>query len=134
VKPTINERINPPQIAGSASYSHVVVVPPGKKTLYISGQVSMDVKGNVVGDGDYEAQIRQAFKNLGYALESAGATFADVVMLNAYILSLEKGYDLYKKVRSEVLKGAPPPAATIVEVSQLAAPKLLIEIEAIAAV
>jgi enamine deaminase RidA (YjgF/YER057c/UK114 family) len=94
----------------------------------------MDAGGNVVGEGDYEAQIRQAFRNLGYALGSAGASFADVVMLNAYILSLEKGYDLYKKVRGEILHGASPPAATIVEVSQLAAPTLLIEIEAIAAV
>lgn len=124
--------VNPKEIASFGGYSQVVEVSGHKRLMFIAGQVSMDQDGNVVGEGDYEKQIRQAFKNLGYALSSVGMTLSDVVKLNSYILSIEKGYKAYRKVRGEMMEGISPPASTLVEVTSLASPKFLFEIEAIA--
>ena len=54
--------------------------------IYISGQVALDASGNIVGRGDYRAQLQQVFANLKTALEAAGAGFKNVVKLNYYIV------------------------------------------------
>ena len=81
--------MNEPQIRflnrAPAGYSQVVEV-RGGRTLYISGQVSLDSAGNVVGSGDFAAQVKQVFANLKARLDEAGASFNDVVKLNFYLL------------------------------------------------
>src|SRR5262245_49289188 len=64
-----------------AGYSHVVEV-RGGRTLYIAGQIAVDKDGNLVGRGDFRAQVKQVFENLKARLEEAGASFKDVVKLN----------------------------------------------------
>ena len=60
-------------VGGHVLYSHVVVV-EGRKTVFVSGQLARDGKGNVVGARDMRAQLRQVGENIKAALEAAGAT------------------------------------------------------------
>ena len=84
--------MNEPQIQflyrAPAGYSHVVEV-RGGRTLYISGQIAVDSSGNVVGSGDFNAQVKQVFANLKACLDEAGASFNDVVKLNFYLVDAE---------------------------------------------
>lgn len=106
----------------------------GANTLvFVAGQVPISAEGEVVGAGDFEAQVRQTFVNMGNVLEQAGASFADVVKLTAFFTDLGKLRD-YSRVRDEFVNTAAPPASTAVEVSRLALPELMIEVEAIAVV
>jgi len=122
---------NPPGLSTPRGYTHVVDVPAGR-TLYIAGQVAFDAEGKVVGKGDVRAQTEQVFRNLKIALESAGATFADVVKLNWYVKDMSQ-LGVYRDVREQYLGTGPRPASTLVEVKGLALEDLLIEVEAIAA-
>ena len=122
---------NPPGLAPPRGYTHVVDVPAGR-TLYIAGQVAFDVQGNVVGKGDVRAQTEQVFRNLKTALESAGASFADVVKMNWYVRDVSQ-VAIYREVREQFLGTGPRPASTLVEVKGLVRDDLLIEVEAIAA-
>jgi 2-iminobutanoate/2-iminopropanoate deaminase len=112
-------------------YSNVVTSPPGT-LVFVAGQVALDADGEIVGAGDVVAQTRRVMENVRVALEAAGATFADVVRVVNYITDV----DLFAQmaaVRKEYLV-EPYPASTLVEVSALLYPELLIEIEAIAVV
>ena len=99
-------------------------------TIYVSGQVSMDSPGNVVGPGDMQAQTRQALENIKTVLESAGSSMADVVKITVFMTDISLLRDTHQ-VRAEFFPD-PPPASTGIEISALAFPGLLIEIEAIA--
>jgi enamine deaminase RidA (YjgF/YER057c/UK114 family) len=126
---------NPPQLHKPTGYSHVAEVTPGKM-IYISGQVALDASGNIVGHGDYRAQIQQVFRNLKTALESAGASFQNVVKLNYYIVDTVEASEFfaYREVRDQYLDTSNPPAATVIVISRLFRPEFLIEIEGIAVV
>jgi len=65
----------------AVGFSHVADVNPGR-LLYLSGQVPRNAGGDLVGPGDFRAQLEQVFANLDTALRAAGATFADVFKLN----------------------------------------------------
>ena len=120
-------------MAKPVGYSHVVEVTSGK-IVYISGQVAKDPSGNVVGKGDYMAQIEQIFRNLNTALQAAGGSFHDVVKLNYYIVEIVERSEFfaYRAVRDKYVDTANPPAATVVIVKGLFMPEFLIEIEAVA--
>jgi 2-iminobutanoate/2-iminopropanoate deaminase len=112
-------------------FSAAVVVPLGPKALiFVSGEVGRDASGAIV-PGGFEAEARQCFDNLKYALERAGATFKDVVRITAYLTDLGD-YPVYAKVRNEVF-GPDWPASASVGVSDLLLGAKL-EVEAVAAV
>lgn len=113
-----------------AGYSHVVEV-RGGRTLYISGQVALDSSGNLVGAGDIAAQAKQVFENLKARLDEAGASFNDIVKLNLYLLDASK-YQIVRDIRNTHMNREDPPASTLVVVTQLFRPELLIEVDAIA--
>jgi reactive intermediate/imine deaminase len=98
--------------------------------IYTSGQVALDSDGNVVGEGDMAAQARRALENVKSVLESAGASMADVVKVTVYVTDISRLAETHS-VRSDFFPD-PPPASTGVEVSALAFPGLLVEIEAVA--
>jgi reactive intermediate/imine deaminase len=123
---------NPPTLATPPGYTHVVAV-TGGRMIYISGQVPMDQRGAIVGVGDFRAQTQQVFTNVQAALVAAGATFADVVKLNYYLLDASQ-VAVVREVRDAFLNTAYPPASTLVEVRRLFRDEFLIEIEAIASV
>jgi enamine deaminase RidA (YjgF/YER057c/UK114 family) len=111
-------------------YSHVVVV-EAKKTIFVSGQLARDGKGEVVAPGDMRAQLRQVGENIKAALEAAGASLKDIVKTNTYVTDIAE-YFKHVDVRMEYF-GALPTSTTI-EVSKLAHPDLVVEVEVIAMV
>lgn len=123
--------VNPPTLPPPRGYSHVVVAPAGRRA-YISGQVAVDSLGNVVGVGDFRAQCVQVFENLARALESVGATFADVVVTDMYVTDLSQLAAL-REVRARYLPADSPPASTLVQVVSLYRPELMVEISAVVA-
>jgi 2-iminobutanoate/2-iminopropanoate deaminase len=100
--------------------------------LYISGQASLDQQGNIVGVGDFDAQAAQAFENLERVLQAGGSSLDKVVKVNIYMTDISQ-FPKIVELRQKYFT-APYPADTIVEVSSLALPELMIEIEAIAIV
>ena len=124
----------PQGVAPSRGYSHVVSV-SGGRTVYIAGQIALDAEGNVVGRGDLGAQARQVFRNLQAALAAAGATFADVVKMNTYVVNMDPAnLAPIREARAEFLPVDRLPASTLVGVTQLAVEGLLIVVEMIAVV
>jgi len=122
---------NPKEIAAPVGYTHVVSVESPRKTLYISGQVSKNQSGELVGEGDLETQTRQVYSNILAVLRSQGASFKDVVKLNTYTTHPEK-VGTVRRVRGEFITGDKPPASTFIGVTALADPAFLIEVEAVA--
>jgi enamine deaminase RidA (YjgF/YER057c/UK114 family) len=114
-----------------AYYSNAVRVTAGD-LLFVSGQVSWDEHGRVVGEGDGPAQARQTFGNLAKVLAAHGATFDDVIKVTVYVTDLGWFDELSDLRESLFPRGGP--ASTIVQVSRLVQPSLLIEVEAIAVV
>jgi enamine deaminase RidA (YjgF/YER057c/UK114 family) len=122
--------INPKALTQPTGYTHVVVAPDGR-TVYIAGQVAFDSAGNIVGQGDFTAQAEQVYRNLQRALESVGGSMADLVKTTTFITDT-KYVPALREVRARRLSKVQPPANTLIAVSSLARPELLIEVEAIA--
>jgi len=125
--------INPQGVAVPTGYSQVVSADGPRKILYISGQVSINEKGEAVGKGDLEAQTRQVYTNLLAILKSQGLSFKDVVKLNTYTTEPEK-VAVVRMVRNEFIAKDAPPASTFIGVTALADPAYLVEVEAVAIV
>ena len=124
--------VNPPTLAKPPGYTHVVETPAGGRTVYVAGQVAWDAQGQLVGPGDFAAQADQVFRNLQAALEDRGGGLGDVVKLTTYVLDVAN-LGAFRQVRDQFIPPGPNvPASTLVEVSKLARPEFLIEIEAIA--
>src|SRR4028119_260410 len=105
---------------------------PAGRTVYVSGQVSMDAEGNVVGEGDARAQTAKGLENGAPVLGAAGGRLDDVVKVTVFITDMAH-YDGIHEVRRRHF-GEPYPASSMVEVSALIDPRLLVEIEAIAVI
>ena len=129
------EIFSPETLPPPTGYSHVAKVNRGT-LVYIAGQVSSDASGKLVGEGNFEAQVEQVFRNLKLALEAAGAGMNDIVKLNTYLVAEVSQDDLPKMraIRDSYLNKEKPPASTLVVVSRLARPGWLIEIEVVAAI
>jgi enamine deaminase RidA (YjgF/YER057c/UK114 family) len=129
------EIFSPATLPPPVGYSHIAKVNSGT-LVYVAGQVSSDASGKLVGEGDFEAQAEQVFKNLKLALEAAGATMADIIKLNVYLVAEigQDGVPKLRAIRDRHVNTTKPPASTLVFVSRLARPGWLIEIEAIAAI
>ena len=127
-------RSNPDTVAAPmGTYSQAVRVETGDAVwIHVSGQIAIDLEGNLVGPGDVRAQTRQVFENLKAILAANGATFADAVKIGTYLTTLEDLAGM-REVRSEYLT-AEPPASTAVQVVALVVPEALIEIDLVAAV
>ncbi len=125
---------NPANIHKPRGYTHAVAV-EGGRMVFIAGQVAFDKDGNLVGKGDLRAQADKALENLVAALAAAGATSADVVKMNTYIVNYKPAdLAIIREARARIFPGENPPASTLIGVQALAVEGLLIEIEAIAAV
>ena len=127
-------RSNPDTVAAPmGTYSQAVRVETGDAVwIHVSGQIAIDLEGNLVGPGDVRAQTRQVFENLKAILAANGATFADVVKIGTYLTTLDDLAGM-REVRSEFLT-ADPPASTAVQVVALVVPEALIEIDLVAVV
>jgi enamine deaminase RidA (YjgF/YER057c/UK114 family) len=131
--PETNARIfNPPDLHPPTGYSHVAEI-TGGRMVFISGQVALNQKGELVGKDDYMAQTRQIFENLKMAIAAVGGTLNDIIKLNYYCVDLSHIAEI-RAVRETFLNRERPPVSTAVEVSSLVRPEFLVEIEAVALV
>jgi reactive intermediate/imine deaminase len=122
--------MNPETMPVPHGYSNVVEVTNGR-TIYISGQVSLNKDGQVVGIADLAMQTKQVFENIKSALEAAGVDYDNVIKLTFFLTDISK-MQIVREIRDRYVNTLNPPASSAVEVRRLIREELLIEIEAIA--
>jgi enamine deaminase RidA (YjgF/YER057c/UK114 family) len=108
-------------------YSRVVVV---GNVVEVSGTTATNSEGNVVARGDAYGQTRKALENVVRALERAGAGVQDVVRTRLFVTDIDR-WEEYGRAHSEFF-GRARPATTMIEVSRLIHPDMLVEVEATA--
>jgi enamine deaminase RidA (YjgF/YER057c/UK114 family) len=101
-------------------------------TVYLSGTVAWDEEGKIAGDGDAYAQTKQTIANIEKALKEAGSALRDVVRTRMFVTDISR-IDEVGRAHGEAF-GEIRPASTMVEVTALATPEMLVEIEADAVV
>lgn len=126
------ERHNPDGVSRvrATLYSHCVRVTNATATLYLAGQLARDEQGRTVGVGDIRAQTAQVIENIRAILRAEGADLENVVKVTVYTTDI-RHFDAISDVRRRYFTGNLP-ASTMVEVSKLAHPDFLIEIEGVA--
>ena len=129
------ELLNPAGLPVPEAYAQVAVA-RGARTIYIAGQVARTETGEPVGPNDLAAQTEQAFVNVAAALAGAGATFADVAKLTVYVVDWEPAKMAAfgeGALRAASRLGVDPvKPVTLIGVSALGEPDLLVEIDAVA--
>ena len=126
--------LNPKALFEPRFFTHTVAVEGAATLVFVSGQVSYDRDGVVVGKGDMRAQAEQVFASLAHNLKAAGATWRDVVKMNGYMVGLTpENLNQYREVRARYLDAAAMPASTLVGVERLVHDDLLLEVELVAA-
>lgn len=100
-------------------------------TIYLSGQVSHDETGNIVGKGDMEAQMRQAYQNIKKLLVQYGATMENIVDEILFVTDMDAAFAARVKCKQEVFSNNPVLTSTIVQIQRLAFPEFLVEIRCI---
>jgi enamine deaminase RidA (YjgF/YER057c/UK114 family) len=122
---------NPPGLSKPPTYSHVVEVSGPHRTIYLAGQTGVDATGKVA-EG-FHAQAVQVMENIKTALASIGGGFEHIVKLTSYLTNIEANGVEFREVRGSYFPNkAALPASTLVQVSRLANPAYLVEVEAIA--
>lgn len=111
----------------TVGYSHVA---KAGNTLYIAGQIALDVQGNFIGKGDFEAQVRQVYANLKNIMQEAGGSLQNIVKMTTFLTHYNY-IEKYRSVRNEYFP-EPCPPNTLVFIESLALPDYMIEVEAIA--
>ncbi len=134
---TIVKYKNPPGLPKPlGAYSHIARA-KASELLFIAGQLAVNEAGELVGKGDFAAQMRQVFDNLGRALRSEGLGFANVIKFTTYLVH-SQDIEGFMVVRNELFARIYPegeyPPNTLLMVDRLVGEQFLIEVEAIAAV
>ena len=121
-------------INSNAAFSQVASVHSnGVKTIYVSGQVG-------IRDGEipnsFIEQMDIVFSNMARQLEAAGASMSDVIKLTGFVVNMDaERRTVYSEVRARYFSAqSPPPASTLIGVSELVSPNLLVEVEAVAVI
>jgi enamine deaminase RidA (YjgF/YER057c/UK114 family) len=126
------EHLNPASWQEQFGYSQGCRVEGTQRLLFVAGQIALDENGQLVGEGDFEAQTRQVFTNMGRVLELGGMSFENLVQVGVFMTDIGQ-LPTYARVRDEFVDTAAPPASTTIGVTSLAFPGLLVEVNAIAA-
>ena len=121
------ELVNPKGMHPAPGFSHVTIA-TGSKLVFVAGQVALDEDFGIVGGDDLRAQTVAAMRNVETAIDAVGATWDDVVRRTIYT-TMPSEYETITSAIDEVTGGAGHPAQTILGVTGLAVPGLLIEIE-----
>jgi enamine deaminase RidA (YjgF/YER057c/UK114 family) len=129
--PTI-EKFSAAGVFDPPTYSQGIKVTQAQTILFLSGQVAYTADGSPASRGDFKAQARGAYEAIKALVESQGGTMNSVVKITTYITDMRYRVDL-PPIREEFF-GKKGPASTLVEISSLAHPDWMIEIEAIAVI
>lgn len=124
----ITPQLHPPP----GVFAHATVVEATGRLVFVAGMTARRADGSIAGIGDVRGQTRQVCQNLATALAAAGADLADVCRVDVFVRNMED-FAAIQEIRREFFT-PPLPASTMVEVTKLAAPEYLIEINAIAVV
>jgi enamine deaminase RidA (YjgF/YER057c/UK114 family) len=125
------EGVHPP----IGRYSHLARF-KASEVLVLAGQVAIDLESRLVGEDDVAAQTRQVFENIGRILESAGASFGDVVEFTTYVVgreSVQPYLDVRTSIFDDIFPDGAYPPNTMLVISGLAREDLLVEISTVAA-
>src|SRR5919107_2463717 len=129
----INKEVKSLGMPWEKEYGYAQAVKVGD-TIYLSGQVSHDNEGNIVGRGDMEAQMRQAYSNIENVLSQYGASMDNIVDEILFVTDMDTAFAAATRCRPYIFAGSPVVASTIVQIQRLAFPDLLIEIRCVAKV
>ena len=121
-----------PGVFNPQTYSQGIKVSQAQTILFLSGQVAYTAEGGVACRGDFKGQARGAYEAIKALVESQGGTMADIVKITTYVTDMRYRADL-APLREEFF-GTKGTASTLVEISALAHPDWMIEIEAIAVI
>ncbi|WP_336081134.1 RidA family protein [Nocardia sp. SSK8] len=129
------ELLNPDGLPQPEVYRQMSIA-TGSRLVFLAGQVARDGDGNPVGAGDFAAQVEQAYLNIGTALAAVGGSFDDVAKLTVYVV--DWGPDKFPLLGEGVARAAaklgvdPVKPITLLGVTALGEPDLLVEVEATA--
>lgn len=129
----INKKTTSLNMPWEQEYGYSQAVKVGD-TIYISGQVSHDSKGNFVGIDDMEMQMRQSYANIQKILAHYDATMDNIVDEVLFVTDMESAHAAAARCRQEIFAGTPVVASTIVQIQRLASPEFMIEIKCVAKV
>ena len=122
-------QINPWTWQDAAGFSQAWRVEDARSIAFVSGQAPIAADGQMVGERDFETQVRQVFENLRTVLEQAEMDFEAIVKLTVYLTDMSRLRD-YTRIKGEFMTGKQP-ASTAVGVTALARPDMMVEVEAI---
>lgn len=126
------ELINPAELHPAPGFSHITIA-RGTRLIMFAGQVALDREFNIVGGDNLGKQTEAAMRNVETAINAVGVGWDDIVRRTIYTTQPTE-YETISAAIDEVTGGAGHPAQTILGVTGLAIPGLLIEIEVTAAV
>jgi enamine deaminase RidA (YjgF/YER057c/UK114 family) len=122
---------NPDGMTKPTAYSQVVEVNGPHRIIFIAGQTGVDAGGKAAQG--FRAQAMQVFENIKTALNSVGGDFEHVVKITTYLTDIEQNADAYREVRALFFANKTTlPASTLLQITRLANPSYLIEVEAMA--
>lgn len=124
--------VNPWTWQDNFGFAQSIEVKGAERVLYCAGQTSVDADGNVVHADDMEKQCAQALDNLEAVLSKAGYKLGDVVRLNMFTTDLDAFFAAYGPMAQRLAEAGCKPASTLLGVTRLAFPGLMLEIEATA--
>ena len=124
------QQINPWGWQDAAGFSQAWRVDGAHSIVFVSGQAPISADGQLVGENDFAAQVRQVFENLRTVLDEAGTGVEAVVKLTVYLTDMTRLRE-YTQIKGEYFRGEQP-ASTALGVTALARPEMMVEVEAIA--
>jgi enamine deaminase RidA (YjgF/YER057c/UK114 family) len=124
--------INPWQWQEKLGYSQAIEVTRGERVLYLAGQTSTDTNGQPRYPGDMRAQLAAALDNVEAVLRASDYDLADVVRMNYYTVDIPSFFAHYAVLTERLSAAGCVPSGTLLGVTRLARPELLVEIEATA--
>ena len=126
------KRINPWQWQDQFAFSQAIEVQGGSRVIYCAGQTSVDASGTPQHPGDMTAQMNLALDNLDTVLRAAGLTLSNVVRLNYYTTDINAFFAASPGLMARLQAAGIQPAGTLLGITALAFPGLMVEIEATA--
>ncbi len=124
--------IQPPQLAKSPAFSQAIEVTAPSSLLFIGGQNALDAEGNLVGENDFTAQVKQTLRNVKTILDHAGYTIDNVVDMTIFYKNGNDGRLGYQGFLDVFGKPHVPPTVSAIQVENMGIPERLVEIKAVA--